>query len=432
MSLKLYFFRSYSTGLLNVASSAISIMLLIPMIISIVGLEQWGIWATLSIFLGFGTAVELGVGKSLVYYLPKTSSESKRDSIYSASLVINRVALLGIVILFAGLYFSQVIYPLKLGNIPSHLVNWVVLAGISLLALLVMTSPYRGALEGMLKIDLVNIGFLLQTILLYVVLFVIVFLGGMALSMIFSTVFVFIILFLYHRVLVNRKTRLCWQRPTFEDVRNLLRYSSGIYLIGLVNSLVIPINRILVATFSDNITDFAEFDLALRVGLMGLAALAAFTTPLFAVLSDIDGLGPVKSRNLIIRTSILVFCLGVTGNLAFFLLGPWLLGFFLDHKNVLEVHHMAMILLAGLAVYGIAEPFKRALLAWGAVRDVLVINILFLCVNLVSFALIPVVSIELRVAAAYSVSAVLIALISIAWATYKMRVHIPISEFELK
>ena len=430
MSLKSYFVRSYSTGFVNVAGSAISVALLIPIIISIVGLDQWGIWAMLSIFLGLGTAAELGVGKSLVYYLPKAKSECERSRIYSSSILINRVGLLAMLFLVTGLYLTNLGNPFELKAIPPYLSDVILVAGISLLSLLVLTSPYRGALEGSLKIDLVNIGFFIQSTLIYVVLFVVVSLGGMALSMIVSTVLVFVLVFVFHSLMVSRKTSLGWRRPAFQNVREVLRFSSGIYLVGLINSLIIPINRGLVVFFSEDIINYAEFDISLRFGLMALSALAVFTSPLLGVLSDKDGLGPIKSRKLIYRSSLLVLSLAIAGNVVFYLFGSKLLGFFLDQNNTIEIYRMTMTILVGLSIFGIAEPFKRALFAWGALRDLLVINILFIGANLAIFAVISVDSMELRVAISYSVSAALIGIISIAWTIYKMQIFIPLSSHE--
>ena len=100
MNIKLgsYLKKSTSTGLINSVGSAVFSVILIPLIISRIGMENYGAWATLMIFIGLSGTADLGLSKSLVYYIPKQKTIEEKGRICSAGLIINCV----IIFIIAG------------------------------------------------------------------------------------------------------------------------------------------------------------------------------------------------------------------------------------------------------------------------------------------------------------------------------------------
>src|SRR5688572_17893232 len=67
----LYLRRAASAGLLNSATSAACVALVLPAIIGNIGFEAYGSWAILGAFVGVAGIFDLGMSKALVFLIPR-------------------------------------------------------------------------------------------------------------------------------------------------------------------------------------------------------------------------------------------------------------------------------------------------------------------------------------------------------------------------
>lgn len=422
MDLNSYFIKSYATGLINLLIKIFVFIFIIPLIIKNIGLEQWGVWSILFIFVGLNSTFNFGLSNSIIYFLPKTNNSCEQNKIYTANRIINYISVL-LIFCFVGLaYIFDIFYLFKFDSVDHDMFIFISFSGLLILTLLILTSPYRAVLEAYLRYDLVQIGYIIQTLLLYPLILIVVNLDGKAREMIIITVLIYIFIFLYHNIIHKNITHIKWVKPSIQDYKKILKYSFSVYLGSFIWSLINPLNKLLVLFQSDNTSSIAKFDISLRIGILAFSILSIFSRPLLALLSKNIKVVSNKNQYLIYRSTFLIICLAIAGNLIFFFLGPWYFKFFIDYKLIDELLFLTLIFMIGLSILAISEPYKNFLYASGKTRVIIIINIMFIIFNLIIFSILSYKVIELRVALSYSISAILISFITIAY------VHISIKK----
>ena len=107
MKLSAYLKKSITTGLGNSVGSALISIVFIPLIIQKIGMEKYGIWALFFIFIGISSTADLGLSKSLVYFIPKQTTKEDVNEVYSAGFFVNSlmvlfVGVVGIIVYWSG------------------------------------------------------------------------------------------------------------------------------------------------------------------------------------------------------------------------------------------------------------------------------------------------------------------------------------------
>jgi hypothetical protein len=177
-----------------------------------------------------------------------------------------------------------------------------------------------------------------------------------------TTVGVHLILFLIHLLVCHREGLPAACAPSIRIVRVLVGRSVGYFVLGLVNIIALPMNRITLTVWGGG-SAHALFDLGLKVAMAATSLLQVFNAPLFTLLAKKSKRGP-KSFSLVWGMVAASFLLYSVGMIALVFLGPALSQILVpEEQSALAV--ILFILVGGVAFTGVSEPVMRAFWAWG-------------------------------------------------------------------
>ena len=414
-----YLLKSSVTGLANSIGSALISFIFIPLIISKVGIEKYGTWAVLAIFIGIPSIAEVGLSKSLVYLIPKQRDRLKIDKIYSSGLLLNYAT----IVLF-GLT-GVILYCLKIniwGENALISINDgrnIFICGVIITCCVLATTFYRSVLEAFFKIHLVNLGYLIQTLLHYLVAYIISIYTNDIDFLIVATAAVYFIILVFHLTMVKITTDVAFSMPSIELVRRVLKKSFGFFSVSICFIILQPINRYMVVRFSDDASMYGIFDISIKVAAAASSCLKVFSTPIFGVFSGYGVSQIQKIKKVLIKYFVGLSFGYILGCILFFFIGMELLGFFIETDKAL-LFHVSMIMLLGFGTSGVAEPFLRTLWALGYVRVAFNVYLIALIANFLVMILLYKASFIYRASIAYSVAYVTVSILTIASCVIKV------------
>jgi len=367
MNLCNYLKKSISTGIGNIFGSALIAIICIPLIIQNIGMEKYGIWALLFIFIGISSIADFGISKSLVYFIPKQTIKEDINEIYSAGLFLNSVLLLFVAGVGIVIYLSGVDVWGNNQSLPYELGQKLILYGIIITCCSLVTSFYRSILEALYKIYIVNVGYLILTASNYISIYTLSLFTKKVEYFIICTTGVYVIIFLFHLLIIRFKIPVSLHIPKFTSVKRIVDCAIGFFSISVLNTIVEPSNRYLFVLLSGDQKAYGIFDVALKIAMIFHSCLSTFATPLFSVFAGygktrIDEIKRILNRYLIGLGGCYIF-----GCLLFFIAGKYLLDIFIKLES-LALFNVSLVLILGFALAGVAEPFTRALWALGHLR----------------------------------------------------------------
>jgi len=141
------------------------------------------------------------------------------------------------------------------------------------------------------------------------------------------------------------------------------------------------VNRYLIIVLAGDPRVYGIFDIALKVGHMGLNCLQVFAVPLFSVFTGYgqEKIGEIKQ--ILKRCFVGLGGAYILGCLLFLLLGGYLFDIIFQKEGG-DLFHASLILIPGIALFGVAEPFYRALMALGHLRLTFIINLSYPTISL--------------------------------------------------
>ncbi|MFX0053039.1 MAG: hypothetical protein ACFE8U_17330, partial [Candidatus Hermodarchaeota archaeon] len=283
MKLSNYLKKSISAGIGNILGSALIAIVFIPLIIQNIGMEMYGIWALLFIFIGISSIADFGISKSLVYFIPKQRTEEDVNEVYSAGFFLNSLMVLLVGVVGIIIYLSRVDVWGNNQSLSSELGQKLILYGIIIACCSLATSFYRSTLEALYKIYIVNVGYLILTASNYISIYTLSLFTKKVDYFIICTTSVYVIIFLFHLLIVHLNTPVSLHIPKFTSVKRILDCAIGFLSISLLNTIVEPSNRYLFVVLSENAQDYGIFDIALKIAMIFSNCLSTFATPLFSV-----------------------------------------------------------------------------------------------------------------------------------------------------
>src|SRR5215469_11795001 len=82
-----YIRRAATSGVFNAVVSAAAVAVLLPLIISRIGLDAYGFWAMLNVFVGIACLLDLGVSKALTYMVPVRGASASSELLSAGVLI---------------------------------------------------------------------------------------------------------------------------------------------------------------------------------------------------------------------------------------------------------------------------------------------------------------------------------------------------------
>jgi hypothetical protein len=372
-----YASRVAATGLANGIVSALCAALALPMLVSALGLARYGQWAVLGMFITAAAALDLGMTRAIILHCAGQPAARVRECTTAATLIAGSFALLATLVIAIVSFGTGRL----LGLAPQAFDTSILAGGCLILAFSQLNGVLRAVLESQLAVHWVNVGYLLQTLLLY----------GLTLSaalfwpggVIVASTGAFAGILVLHAVLLARAGLLKPLRPSPAIFCEMLKTARGSYLLAAPSALLPPLASMLVLSAVTDSGAYGVFDLAVRIATLASTLLASIAVPMLALSAraHATGVGAAQLRGWVSRYLLVGWALFALGMTTFWLAGPWLLGRLFPAAGG-ALFPVALALLAGIGCVAASEPAIRAMLGSHQARPVLLARFLMLGVVL--------------------------------------------------
>lgn len=371
------------SSLLNSGTSALATACLLPLVIRKVGLDVYGLWAVLTIFIGVSSALDFGIWKSLVYLIPR--GRHSRNQLLSTAISL---------CLLAGVLFTLVLCALLIAGMPlfgeamksqGDLIWWLSGSGCIVVFASLLTNLARGMLETTYRGHWVNIGYALLTLLQYGVAAIIVQWSHNPRALIVGSTLVYLVILSVHVAFIWPSS-IRIERPTRSAITAILRYGGSSFIADAPSILLGPLILYLFILISKNSGEYGAFDIALRIATMAASALSMLSTPFFAIVASAEVEMHHRVRRMMSRHLHITLLLGLGIWFGFFLVGkPLVAAFFIERSN--DIYHASLIMLFGAVAAAAFEPVTRMLMGIGKLRRLALIRFSMITAALTCLAL---------------------------------------------
>ncbi len=411
---KRYIFDSILSALNNTIASALIAFIFIPLIISNIGANNYGIWAIVSAFTGLAGLGDFGLSKAVVYFLSGKAIGVKRNLYFSAAFLINISIVFVILMIAILLLFSNV--DLFSGNqeISQELGRYILLVGSACLTATIIMGFVKALMEASFKLSLANNLSLLLTFLIYVPVYIASFWTKDLFFLIgFFGVANFFVLTL-HLIFTVYRLNFSFVMPSKNLITKVLRHSLGFLTIGIINILLLPICRYFIISKSPDGVAHAIFDLATKIAFAATSVLMSFCAPLFSLFSSNTNKNiqnVVSDANRFSKRIFILFCLG---NFIFFLVGEFICEIMMP-SHYKDLYIITSVILFCVGFTACSEPYVRALWGYGKVHVSALIKSGLIFFNLVLLYLLSDLTPLIKFSFSYSVPFFIVSLIYVVY-----------------
>lgn len=368
-----YASRVAATGLANGVVSAICAAIALPLLVSALGLARYGQWAVLGMFITTAAALDLGMTRAIVMHCAGQPATRVRECTTAATLIAGCLALLATV----GVALVSFSTGRLLGLAPQAFDTSILIGGCLILTFSMLNGVLRAVLESQMAVHWVNVGYLLQTLILYglTLLAALFWIDGV----IIASTAAFACVLALHAALLKRVGLLRPLRPSSATFRELLRTGRASYVIAAPSALLPPLASTLVLSEVSDPAEYGVFDLAVRIATLASTLLASIAVPVLALSAraHATGGGAAQLHDWVRRYLLAGWLLFALGMATFWLAGPWLLGWLFPSAGP-ALFPVALALLGGIGAVAASEPATRAILGSHHPRPVLLARLLML------------------------------------------------------
>jgi hypothetical protein len=383
--LSTYLWRSGATGLLNTVASALSVGVLLPFIIHRAGLEAYGFFSMLAVFVGIAALLELGMSKALIFLGPR--NPAGLSEAFCAALLHCAVGCAAFVALTFGLLASGVAVFGAAVEAQGDLKWWLGSCGCVLVLCNVATALLRGAFEGSYKMDVVNIGFAILTCLQYGAVFLTTLISQDPRHLLTAATAVFVVMLVGHIGLARRLLGLSWQPPQRATLQLVRKVGIASFAADAPGTLQAPALQYFFALAARTGSEYGVFDLALRLSTLCATALSSLSTPFFAVVAGAADAAAGSVRRAIAKHVRWMLALAALGCGAYWLIGRYVLELWIPSAPA-ELVNATGIILGGAALLAALEPWARMQLGIGNQKQLATTRLVALTVA-IAVALLP-------------------------------------------
>ncbi len=380
-----YLKKSFLTGSFKTIIVALSTIVLLPLIIKQIGMENYGLISLTMLFGGMVVFADFGIAKTVTLLIGQDEDKLNVNRIFSNSLVINISILILIGFILSILIYLDLPILGEKTKISKSLKIFIIIIGFFLLAIMLINNLLTAVLESFYLMHYVNIGFTISSVLLNIFIYSISLITESVFILLLAPLASFLVVFMYFLYVVNKYTQVRLTKPDIKQIKKMLAISYRFLNLGLVSSLIIPANKYLLVYLTGNSATLGLFDVCLKLALIANSFLNSIAQPLFGVFSNLKN-NQKEIFKIAVNTSALLFLLYLMGIVFFYFFGENITQF-IDQNNQKELYSTAIILLIGIGFSSVSEPFFRALLGMERLKEALylkliipVFNIIFLVV----------------------------------------------------
>ena len=366
-----YLLKAATSGVANVVASAVTAVVALPMLIARVGLETYGVWAMLGMFVSLAMVLEMGLARAIVSLAPKRERDA--GELLSAAVCI-ALGLATVLLLVAGGLSALGVHLIRFPpGVSAELQLALIVTGGWVLLCSLLTSVLRGILEAAYASHLVNIGFLLLTVLQYGFALAIAYSSGEATLLLASSAATHAIILSFHLSMLKQRSRLHFGPLRLRVVTSLLRQAVGCFAAGLPTVLLLPLILYWLAAVAANAEEYGRFDVALKFATMAGTALALMAVPLHALVAGMRTPSWEAISRLLARYMVVTISALVAGWALFAVAGQRLLALLLG-SAASDVWLSCAYLLAGVGLLSAMEPILRVSLGLGRLKHLFVVR----------------------------------------------------------
>jgi len=360
-SLKKNIKKSFFSGNAKTIISMICTALFLPLIIKKIGIENYGILALSSVFIGMFGSFELGIAKTVTILLSASDNNSKHGIIFT-----NALSIIIVILSIIGLIF------ILISNIQSlfgdqHLLNeglktQILFISYFSIVLALLNNLLIASLQGYLLNHYADFGQIIFQLSYYLLLFIAAFNFDSIFYIILTPLIAYFIQCSFLGTILLWKTNLKLNRINFSEMKEMISLSFGFFCINATSMFAQPINKYLLFYFTGNTALLGMLDLALKLGQMCLSLLNASTQPLLAIFSNLSKKQSRVIKKISFQVSILIAFQYTIGMITFYFIGYRIVNYLLP-GNADVLYNIALIFIGCIASSAIVEPFFKYFLS---------------------------------------------------------------------
>ncbi len=408
-----YLKKSFFTGAFKTVIVTLSTIVFLPLIIQKVGMETYGLISLTMIFGGMVVFADFGIAKSVTLLIGQDHDKNNVNTIVSSGLMISLSILTLIGFIFAAIVlFNVPIFGEKL-QITHSLKNFIIFVGFISLVIMLINNLLVAILEAYYLVHYVNIGFTISSILINVFIYLTSVITDSIYILLMAPVASSVFISLYFLYIIKIHTDVGLTKPDRKQIKSMLSVSYNFFNISLINSLVTPVNKYLLIYITGNSAYLGVYDIALKIAQIANSLLNTISIPLFGVFSNMQE-QKRKIFTISWKISLLIFIAYLFGIVLYSFIGNQIMEI-LDQKNTESLYIISFILIIGLGMNAVAEPFYRALLGLGRLRESFRLKLLIPLFNIILFFTISSKDYLERVSLSYSIAVFLSSIIIIGY-----------------
>jgi len=392
--------KSFFSGNAKTITVTICTLILLPIIINKIGIENYGILSLSMVFGGLFGSFELGISKT-VTVLFSHCNDKEKSQIFGNAFFIILFLLLMIGALFVLVNANFNIF----GDnkfINSDLGNFILLTSYISVGLILINNVLLASLQGYLLNHYVDLGQIIFSIFYHIFLIAAAFSTDSIYFIIFMPLLAYLIQAIFLSYILFSKTKLKFGKINKSSIKSMIYTSIDYFKIGLTTIFLQPINKYLLFYLTGSAGMLGLFDVALKLANISASLLNASSQPLLAIFSKMkSNVGKIDSLST--KVSIFIFVQYVIGLLVFLIVGKSIVGFLVSENNQL-LYHISFLLIAAIASTAIFEPFFKYLLSLSPPKYAFYSKLSFPVSNLLFFMTINHSNILLKITYAYSIA----------------------------
>ena len=239
--IKSYIFKNLLTGAIKTILSSIITVISIPIIISKIGIGNYGIISIVLVFSSFTGMVDLGLSKGLIYFHNDKANNHKE---------ISAIYFINICLFLIFFFFGGLIYVLDFNLLGKNLdleptvLRWINCISILTLSFGIINNLLRASLEANFKLQIVNWGFLVQTFIINISWLVLAIYNADIIFFIFVPLISTLITISYHSFFLPSIFKLLYN-PELTSIKNVFNITLQFFKVGALNSMHLPIIKFL-------------------------------------------------------------------------------------------------------------------------------------------------------------------------------------------
>lgn len=268
MSNKKLLIKNSLSGIIQLLITAVLTFLCVPILISKLGLELYGVFAVLSVVSNLSSLADLGMDRALIVYLSNQgkSRESNHD-IFIALII--KVLLLFFLLVFLLAFESEIL--LDLLNIPSHYYNVSVVFYRCILfsnVFMILGMTFASILDALQQVYLNSFSRFVYSLIYWLGILLAILSGNGLAEIGYISILASFVWFLVTFLIALKYWGSFSIQGLYGNIKRLfikqISYSSKIFSASILNIFFEPLSKVLISNYI-GLNTVALFDVALRI-----------------------------------------------------------------------------------------------------------------------------------------------------------------------